>query len=181
MALHQKHLCILLSVTDTSVSVSWHSTLLEFLGTSDNGNASTKIFSQKWRPDVLKLLFANANPQEIQAIDKVMSYYSVISKVTNSTRKMTPERISKFEAYCKEAYLYRRKSIDYWPMNKSIHRLWCHSAQKMRQLGFSLGIISENALERMVMIFLIMKSNSISKPTWILDIKFLLDNTYGLP
>ena len=79
-----------------------------------------------------------------------MSYYSVINKVVNSTRKMSPERIEKFEAYCKEAYLYRLKAIDFWPMNKSLHRLWSHSAQKMRKLGFSTGLISENALERMV-------------------------------
>ena len=89
-------------------------------------------------------------PTELQALDKTMSYYAVISKVTNSSRKMSPERISKFEAYCKEAYLHRLKSIDYWPMNKSIHRMWCHCCQKMRKLGFSLGLISENALERMV-------------------------------
>ena len=34
-------------------------------------------------------------------------------------------------------------------MNDSKHRLWSHSARKMRRLGgYSLGLISENALER---------------------------------
>ena len=33
-------------------------------------------------------------------------------------------------------------------MNDSKHRLWSHSARKMRLLGYSLGLISENALER---------------------------------
>ena len=118
-------------------------------GTSDNGPTAKKFFSQKLRPHVLKL-FPTATPSELRALDQIMSNYSVISKVTNSSRKMSAERIKKFEEYCKNAYIFRLRSIKYWPMNKSIHRFWTHSARKMRQLGYSLGIISENPLERMV-------------------------------
>ena len=87
-----------------------------------------------------------------------MSNYSVISKVTNSSRKMSAKRIKKFDEYCKNAYVFRKRNIEYWPMNKSIHRLWAHSAQKMQQLGYSLGIISENSLERMVSVINLINS-----------------------
>ena len=84
-----------------------------------------------------------------------MSNYSVIGKVTNSSRKMSARRIQKFDQYCKNAYIFRLKNIKYWPMNKSIHRLWSHCARKMQQLGYSLGLISENSLERMVRFILL--------------------------
>ena len=118
-------------------------------GTSDNGPTAKKFFSQKLRPHVLKL-FPTATAKELAALDTIMSNYSVIGKVTNSSRKMSAQRIQKFDEYCKNAYVFRLRNIKYWPMNKSIHRLWSHSARKMRQLGYSLGIISENPLERMV-------------------------------
>ena len=90
---------------------------------------------------------------EKEALDTMLSNYSVINKVINSSRKLPSTKISKFESYCKEAYIFRLKSFTYWPKNMSIHRLWGHSAQKMEKLGgYSLGLISENSLERMVCI-----------------------------
>ena len=90
---------------------------------------------------------------EKEALDTILSHYSVINKVINSSRKLPSTKISKFESYCKEAYIFRLKSFTYWPKNMSIHRLWGHSAQKMEKLGgFSLGLVSENSLERMVCI-----------------------------
>ena len=88
---------------------------------------------------------------ERAALDIILSNYSVISKVTNSSRKLPGQKIAKFETYCKTAYVFRLKSFPYWPMNDSIHRIWGHSAQQMKKLGgHSLGLKSENALERMV-------------------------------
>ena len=72
---------------------------------------------------------------ERAALDTILSNYSVISKVTNSSRKLPGQKITKFENYCKTAYIFRLKSFPYWPMNDSIHRIWGHSAQQMIKLG----------------------------------------------
>ena len=92
---------------------------------------------------------ANFSPTELKAIDKILSLDSVILKVINSSRKITPKNIERFEKKCKKAYIYQLKKFPFWPMNDSKHRLWTHSARKMRLLGgYSCGLISENALER---------------------------------
>ena len=50
-----------------------------------------------------------------------------------------------------EAYLCRISTFPFWPLNDSIHRMWGHCADKIRELGgYSLGLISECAMERMV-------------------------------
>ena len=96
-------------------------------------------------------MFPTATQRELKIIDKLLSYESVIHKVQNSSRKMTEQNIQRFDNYCKEAYITQLKTFKFWPMNDSKHRLWSHSAIRMRQLGgYATGLISENALERSV-------------------------------
>ena len=64
---------------------------------------------------------------------------------------MTERNIQRFDNYCKKAYITQLKMFKFWPMNDSKHRLWSHNAERMTQLGgYSLGLISENGLERSV-------------------------------
>ena len=113
---------------------------------SDNGNTARKFFHDKHRQDVLDL-YPTATPVEREAIDQLLSYSDVITRVLNSSRKV---RIEAFEQYVYEAYLHRITIFHFWPMNDSVHRMWGHCIDKIRELGgYSLGLISETPLERM--------------------------------
>ena len=81
-------------------------------------------------------------------LDRLLSYSDVINRVLNSSRKI---KIDELEKYVREAYVLRTKTFKWWPINESIHRFWGHCIYKIRKLdGFSLGLISECAMERMV-------------------------------
>ena len=85
------------------------------------------------------------------SIDESLSYSNVICRVLNSSRKV---RIEKFEQYVFEAYLHRISIFSFWKMNDSVHRMWGHCIIRIRELGgYSLGLISETPLERMVIMF----------------------------
>ena len=80
-----------------------------------------------------------------------MAFENVIHKVLNSSRKLSERNIKRLDLYCKKAYITQLKGFKFWPMNDSKHRCWSHCARKIRLLyGRSLGLISENALERSV-------------------------------
>ena len=126
---------------------------------SDNGPTSKKFFSDKpckvkdctlrVRDHILDL-FRNTTPSERADLDKAMSYSNVIMRVVNSSQKV---HITEFDSYVREAYEFRVKLFDFWPINDSVHRIWGHCIWTIRELGgFSGGLISETPLESCVCI-----------------------------
>ena len=113
---------------------------------SDNGNTARMFFHDKNRQGVLDL-FPTATHEERQALDELLSFSDVISRVINSSRKV---KIEEFREYVIEAYVHRISIFKFWEINPSVHRMWSHCVNKMQELGgYSLGLISETPLESM--------------------------------
>ena len=116
---------------------------------SDNGPTARKFFDDKNREHILDL-FPTVSVDERAALDRLLSYSNVICRVVNSSRRVQTEE---FGVYVLEAYLYRITIFDFWPLNDSVHRIWSHVIERIKELyGFSLGLVSECALERSVSI-----------------------------
>ena len=128
---------------------------------SDNGPTARKFFNDENRQDILDL-FPTATPTERMALDQLLSYSNVINRVLNSSQKI---KVDEFEEYVMEAYMLRITAFPFWsPINKSVHRMWAHCIAKIKKLGgFSLGLISESAMERMVSAALFRLKSSINK------------------